>query len=190
MTGEVNKREFRSFDPREDSPGWDFFLTNLQSYWSSPEDAKVLMEHFCYCVEHNKEIPKPILEYLKDAFTDFIYDNKTLEASFKLKKKPGRSELPGPDIYPGDNYVFWILEHILAGKNQEQAMNDTLEALNAPLNDESEHYHLSTIRDHFKLYKDNALRAWLSMKAHYEQELTSLELQQIKEYFPDFSTKN
>ena len=71
MTHEVKKREFRCFDPADGSAGWDFNLNNLHSHWGDPEDAKVLMEHFCYCVEHNKEIPKPILEYLKDAFAEF-----------------------------------------------------------------------------------------------------------------------
>jgi hypothetical protein len=187
MTSHFNKREFKCFDRKEDSPGWDLFLDNLHSYWACPEDAKVLMEHFCWCVEHNQEIPKPILGYLQDAFAEFLYDNKTLEASFKLRKKPGRPKAPSPDIYPGPDYVSWILEKIVGGKNKEEALSETLELLNLKDKDK---YEFSTIRDHFELYKDRALSEFLYMKSHYEEDLTELEIQQIKKYFPDFSTKN
>ena len=187
MTSHDNKTEFKCFDRTEDSPGWDLYLDNLHSFWSSPEDAKVLMEHFCYCVEHKKEIPQPILEYLKDAFAEFIFDDKTLEASFKLRKKPGRPQMPSPDIYPGPNYILWILEKIVSGKSMEKALSETAELLNIKDKDK---YEPSTIRDHFNLYKDNALSQWLMFKAHYEQELTPLEIQQIKKYFPGFSTEN
>ncbi len=57
-----------------DDHEWEWSLQDISrgSAWSSPQDAKIILEHFCYCVENKKPIPEAILEFLKDSFAEYL----------------------------------------------------------------------------------------------------------------------
>ena len=183
MTGEVNKREFRSFDPREASSA----LSSLHSYWGSLEDVKDLMEHFCYCVENNKQIPKPILQYLQDSFSRYLFDQQTLETAFKITSSKGRKELPPPELWPNApdcvvSTVSYILDGYLKDKAKMAVINDWAT--------KGKNLRKSTLDDHFKKYAGNALSLIAFEREHLNQAFTESEKQQIHKYFnSDFTPK-
>jgi hypothetical protein len=122
-----------------------------------------------------------ILEFLKDSFAEYLFDDKTLEASLKLKKNVGRTKIPGPDEWPGFDYVLWIVEYMMEGFNKEKS----LLLVENKLKESGKPIKLQTLRDHFDLFKYNALRDFISCKEHYDQELTEAQHQVIKDYFDE-----
>lgn len=181
----MTKRNFKKYESRIDGDEheWDYSLYEISrgSAWSSPLDAKIILEHYCYCVENKKPIPEPILEFLKDSFAEYLFDDKTLEASLKLKKNVGRTKIPGPDEWPGFDYVLWIVEYMMEGFNKEKS----LLLVENKLKESGKPIKLQTLRDHFDLFKYNALRDFISCKEHYDQELTEAQHQVIKDYFDE-----
>jgi hypothetical protein len=179
----MTKRNFKKYESRMDGDDheWDWSLNDIYrgSHWSSPQDAKIILEHFCYCVENKKPIPEPILEFLKDSFAEYLFDDKTLEASLKLKKNVGRTKIPGANEWPGFDYVFWIVEYMMEGFNKEKS----LLIVENKLKESGKIVKLQTLRDHFNEFKHNALQDFISYKKHYSEELTEAQHQVIKDYF-------
>ncbi len=160
---------------------WDWSLHDISRgpAWSSSEHAKIILEHYCYCVENKKPIPEPILEFLKDSFAEYLFDGKTLEASLRLKKNVGRTKIPGPDEWDGFDYVLWIVEYMMEGFNKEKS----LLIVENKLKESGKIVKLQTLRDHFNEFKHNALQDFISYKKHYGEELTEAQHQVIKDYF-------
>lgn len=187
----LKKKEFKNYEELPDHYDWTMALDHLNQFGPDIEQVKIIIHHFCYCIENNKPIPAGILDYLKDSFAEFLFDKKSLEAAFKIKGLKGRPRRIAPDSGLSPGYLLTLADLIIReGKNKENAVYDTAQISNEG-KPEKEHLGIQTIRDNFEIYKFDVLTTFLLTKQHFEETLTEAEITQIRKYFdPDFSTKN
>ncbi len=187
----VKKREFKNYEELPDHYDWTMALNYLNQLGPDIDEVKIIIHHFCYCIENNQPIPPGILDYLKDSFAEFLFDKKSLEAALKIKGLKGRPKRVAPDsgLFPG--YLLTLADLIIReGKNKDNAIYETAQVSNEGCS-EKEHIGHQTISDNFKIYKFDVLTTFLLSKQHFDEAITEAEIAQIRKYFdPDFSPKN
>ena len=187
----VKKREFKNYEELPDHYDWTMALNHLHQLGPNIDEVKIIIHHFCYCIENNKPVPKGILNYLKDSFAEFLFDKKSIEAGLKIKGLKGRPRRVAPDSGLSPGYLLTLADLIIKeGKNKDNAIFDTAQIYNEG-KPEKAHLGFQTIRDNFEIYKLDVLKTFLMAKEYFEEDITEAEIAQIRKYFdPDFSTKN
>jgi len=187
----VKKREFKNYEELPDHYDWTMALNHLYQLGPDITQVKIIIHHFCYCVENNQPIPPGVLDYLKDCFAEFLFDNKSLEAALKIKGLKGRPRRADPDSGLSPGYLLTLADFIIReGKNKDNAIYDTAQIYNEG-RPEKEHIGNQTIEDNFKIFKFDVLTTFLLSKQHFDEAITEAEIAQIRKYFdPDFSPKN
>jgi hypothetical protein len=187
----ISKREFKNYEELPDHYDWTMALDHLNQIGPDIDQVKIIIHHFCYCIENKKSVPIGILNYLKDSFAEFLFDEKSLEAGLKIKGLKGRPKRFPPNSGLSPGYLLTLSDLIIReGKNKENAIYDTAQISNEG-KPEKEHIGIQTIRDNFEIYKFDVLTTFLATKQYFEEAITKAEIAQIRKYFdPDFSTKN
>jgi hypothetical protein len=159
---------------------WNNALNSIYRFWGSPEDVKVIMNCYCYCVENKKFIPKEILEFFHGSFTSFLLDNAKLESALMLKGKKGRPKLPPPSEYPlAPDYIDRMLTYILDGYSKDKALQVVINDWKS----KGKNLAAQTINDHYKIYAGAALSNLISERKNYGIGFTQLEKEQLTKYF-------
>jgi hypothetical protein len=187
----TKKGEFKNYEELPDHYDWTMALDHLNQFGPDIDQVKIIIHHFCYCIENNQPVPSGILNYLKDSFAEFLFDKKSLEAALKIKGLKGRPRRVAPDSGLSPGYLLTLADLIIKeGKNKENAVYDTAQISNEG-RPEKEHVGIQTIRDNFEIYKLDVLTTFLMTKEYFEEDINEAEIAQIRKYFdPAFSPKN
>jgi hypothetical protein len=92
---------------------------NARDGTATPDDAKRLLEYFCYCFDNEKPLPFYLLYHLKDAFSSYLRGDKLLEAALGLKRKRGR---PNDSEARDSETAKAVLYFYLEGMSVEEAV--------------------------------------------------------------------
>ena len=154
----------------------ELFNSYPEDYY--PDDAKVLIEFFCICVEQKKDIPPELLSYFRDCFRNILKGGLSIERCLHLSGRPSKNPYLPPDYL--DNFVIDVIEN---GLNLIEACKQShMRGV-----DKNE----KTILQHFKEFNIYLFDQWI---AHQEvvnkknimdlnKDVTKAQHQAIKKYF-------
>lgn len=154
----------------------DLFNAYPEDYY--PDDAKVLIEFFCFCVEEKKELPPELLNYFRDCFRNILKGGLSIERCLHLSGRPSKNPYLPPDYL--DDFVVDVIEN---GFNLIEACKQShMRGI-----DKSE----KTILQHFKEFNIYLFDQWI---VHQEavnkkniidlnKDITKAQHQAIKKYF-------
>jgi hypothetical protein len=158
----------------------------LQSYRTNPElfnvypeeysinEAKLLLEFFCICVNTKQEIPDELNEYLRDSFEKILQGNLSIERCLNLV---GRTE---KNPYLAPTYLKDITNDIM---NKGYTLIDSCREKSSKT---GKNY--KTLMQHFNEYSETLLYEWFLMqeikgkKIKYD-DLKVTQKNAIKKYF-------
>jgi len=138
------------------------------------DDAKMLLNFFCYCVNNNRDIPEELNEYLKDAFEKILKGNLSYDRCLNLA---GRKE---KHPYHPPEYLKEITEDIL---NKGLTLSESCKEKQIKT---GKNY--KTLMQHFGEYSETLLYGWFffqemnGKRITYEQ-LKSYQKKAIQKYF-------
>jgi hypothetical protein len=152
----------------------ELFNSYPEDYY--PDDAKVLIEFFCICVEQKKDIPPELLSYFRDCFRNILKGALSIERCLHLS---GRT-LKNPYLPP--DYLKEITSDILdRGCTLIKACKEA--HLRGVLKDDK------TIMQNFNEFRRYLLTDWMvgkeiNLKRKLSTtDLTRHQIQAIKKYF-------
>jgi len=148
-----------------------------------PNDAKILLEYFCLCVEKKKSMPPELLDYFKDCFKKILKGGQTFERCLNIVGRKQKNPYLPPD------YLEDITSDILdKGYTLIKACK---EAHSRGVSKDNK-----TIMQNFNKFRQPLLSDWMvgkeiNLKRKISTtDLTYQQIQAIKKYFKiTFPTK-
>lgn len=141
-----------------------------------PNDAKILLEYFCFCIENQKEVPEELLGYFKDCFKKILNGSQSIERCLNLVGRKVRNKFLAPD------YLSELTSNIL-----DKGISLTKACKEAQLSGVTKSD--KTIMQDFNSYKNLLLFDWMVGKEislnrkFYTTDLTTQQHKAIKKYF-------
>jgi hypothetical protein len=143
-----------------------------------PDDAKVLIEYFCICVEQKKDLRPELLDYFRDCFRNILKGGLSTNRCLHLSGRPSKNPYLPPDYL--DNFVIDIIDN---GLNLTEACKQAhMRGV-----DKNE----KTIMQHFKEFNIFLFDQWIDHQEannkkiilDLKKDVTKTQYQAIKKHF-------
>ena len=158
------------------------YRNNPEFFNSYPEemhkdDATLLMEYFCDCVNNNKPLEKEALEYFRDCFENVVKDTYSLDRCFNFIKRNKKNPHMPPD------YLHEMTHDIMdKGIN----LNDA-----CIIQKNKTGIKVKTLNQHFNEFAETLFDSWLMHQVlvkkktyrDFRKELKQHQITAIKKYF-------
>jgi hypothetical protein len=140
------------------------YADQIRASTHEPEDAKLLLLKFCALVDEEAEIPRELLQHIRDSLGAYFEDGAKLETAFGLTQGVKRS-----GISPADEMA--IVVEIMEARLQGSSHQDALEEISRKYG-----WGTTVIGKAFKRAKDDReIMGYLRIYRHIEGRMLSNE---------------